>query len=75
MAPSRRRPARRALAERRRAFNPFSRTPLFLVGYEFGDFSVDLAAIWQMQYTSAGPDGASADYIKYGKTPEIYLGF
>ena len=55
-------------------FNPFSRTPLFLVGYELGDFSVDLAAIWQMQYTSAGPDGASADYIKYGKTPEIYLG-
>ena len=68
-------------------FNPFSRTPLFLVGYEFGDFSVDLAAIWQMQYTSAGPDlstsdghvygvgsSASADYIKYGKTPEIYLG-
>ena len=68
-------------------FNPFSRTPLFLVGYEFGDFSVDLAAIWQMQYTSAGPDlstsyghvygvgsSASADYIKYAKTPEIYLG-
>ena len=55
-------------------FNPFSRTPLFQVGYEFGGFSVDLAAIWQMQYTSAGPDGQQADYMKYGKTPEIYLG-
>lgn len=55
-------------------FNPFSRTPLFQISYEFGDFSVDLAAIWQMQYTSAGPDGALADYMKYGKTPEIYLG-
>lgn len=56
-------------------FNPFSRTPMFLANYGFGDFSVDLAAIWQMQYTSAGPDGPMADYIKYGKTPEIYLGF
>lgn len=55
-------------------FNPFSRTPMFLVDYEFGDFSVDLAAIWQMQYTSAGPDGAVANYIKYSKTPEMYLG-
>lgn len=55
-------------------FNPFSRTPLFMIDYEFGDFSVDLAAIWQMQYTSAGPNGAVADYIKYAKTPEVYLG-
>lgn len=55
-------------------FNPFSRTPLFMIDYEFGDFSVDLAAIWQMQYTSAGPNGAAADYIKYAKTPEVYLG-
>ena len=55
-------------------FNPFSRTPVFQISYEFDDFSIDLAAIWQMQYTSAGPDGALADYIKYSKTPEIYLG-
>lgn len=55
-------------------FNPFSRTPMFQASYGFGDFSVDLAAIWQMQYTSAGPDGAKADYIKYAKTPEMYLG-
>lgn len=27
-----------------------------------------------MQYTSAGPGGASANYIKYGCTPEIYAG-
>jgi len=32
------------------------------------------SAIWQMQYTSGGPEGASANYIKYGKTPEAYLG-
>jgi hypothetical protein len=32
------------------------------------------SAIWQMQYQSAGPSGASASYIKYGLTPEVYLG-
>ena len=30
------------------------------------------AAIWQMQYQSSGPVGASALYMKYGKTPEMY---
>jgi hypothetical protein len=30
------------------------------------------AAIWQMQYQSSGPIGASAMYMKYGKTPEMY---
>lgn len=56
-------------------FNPFSRTPLISVDYKFTDkFSITGAAIWQMQYVSAGPEGASANYIKYGCTPELYLG-
>jgi hypothetical protein len=33
---------------------------------------VSAAAIWQMQYQSAGPIGGSALYMKYGKTPEMY---
>jgi hypothetical protein len=33
---------------------------------------VSVAAIWQMQYQSAGPIGASASYMKYGMTPELY---
>jgi hypothetical protein len=32
------------------------------------------SAIWQMQYQSSGPIGASATYMKYGMTPEIYAG-
>ena len=40
-----------------------------------GNFMLTAGAIWQMQYTSTGPDGASADYIKYSGIPEAYLGF
>lgn len=56
-------------------FGPFARNPL--VSYEFNagaGFSFNLAALWQMQYTSTGPDGASADYIKRGGIPEMFLG-
>ena len=63
-------------------FNPFSRTPLLNVDYRLGDrLTLNVYAIWQMQYTSAGPvEGAesgvsySADFIKYGCTPEFFLG-
>ena len=42
-------------------FNPFSRTPLVQMDASLGDhFVISAAAIWQMQYLSAGPDGASA---------------
>ena len=56
-------------------FGPFSRTPLVQFDLKFTDtFSLTAAAIWQMQYTSTGPEGASANYIKYGCTPEVYAG-
>ncbi len=56
-------------------FGPFSRTPLVKLDYKFNEtLSLTGSAIWQMQYTSAGPNGASANYIKYSCTPEIYLG-
>ena len=56
-------------------FGPFSRTPLTQVDYNFGGgLSLTAAAIWQMQYTSTGPEGKSANYIKYGNTPEFYAG-
>ncbi|MCR5519586.1 MAG: hypothetical protein K6F21_04570 [Bacteroidales bacterium] len=56
-------------------FGPFARTPLFQVDYNLGDgFSLTGAALWQMQYTSNGPEGKSASYIKYGCTPELYAG-
>ena len=56
-------------------FGPFSRTPLVQADYKLADgLSLTAAALWQMQYTSTGPEGKSASYIKYGNTPEIYLG-
>lgn len=56
-------------------FGPFSRTPLVQFDHNFSEaFSVTAAAVWQQQYTSAGPEGASANYIKYSGIPEIYAG-
>lgn len=56
-------------------FGPFARTPLMQFDRSFSSaFSVTAAAIWQQQYTSAGPEGASANYIKYAGIPEIYAG-
>ena len=56
-------------------FGPFSRTPLASADLRLSDaLSLTAAGICQMQYTSAGPAGASANYIKYGCTPEFYLG-
>jgi len=56
-------------------FGPFSRTPLVNFEYKLGKgFALAASAIWQMQYTSTGPEGNSANYIKYGCTPEFFLG-
>ena len=56
-------------------FGPFSRTPQVQLEWNLSSgLSLTAAAIWQMQYTSTGPEGASANYIKYGCTPELYLG-
>ena len=54
-------------------FGPFSRTPLVQMDANLGDhWVISGAAIWQQQYQSQGPVGASAIYMKYGKTPELY---
>lgn len=56
-------------------FGPFSRTPLVQFNADFGkNVGITAAAIWEQQYVSAGPAGASANYIKYGMIPEFYLG-
>ena len=56
-------------------FGPFSRTPQVTMDASLGNHWVlSASAIWQMQYQSAGPVGTSAIYMKYGKTPEVYLG-
>lgn len=56
-------------------FNPFSRTPQVMLDYNFSKhFTLTGGFIWQMQYLSVGPNGASDNYIKYGCTPEFYAG-
>ena len=54
-------------------FGPFSRTPLVQMDANLGkNWILSAAAVWQMQYCSQGPVGASAIYMKYGMTPEFY---
>ena len=56
-------------------FGPFSRTPQVTMDASLGkNWVLSASALWQMQYQSAGPSGASAAYIKYACTPEMYLG-
>ena len=56
-------------------FGPFSRTPQVTMDASLGkNWILSASAIWQQQYQSAGPDGASASYQKYSCTPEIYAG-
>lgn len=55
-------------------FGPFSRTPQITFDYIPGKLSLTASALWQMQYTSGGPEGASANYIKYSNIPEFYFG-
>ena len=56
-------------------FNPFSRTPQVMLDHNFSkNLTLTGGFIWQMQYLSSGPNGASDNYIKYGCTPEFYAG-
>lgn len=56
-------------------FGPFSRTPQVKMDARLGQYvTLTAAGLWQMQYNSTGPDGQSAEYIAYSKTPEAYLG-
>ena len=58
-------------------FGPFSRTPQFTMNTEWGKHFVStISFLTQMQYTSAGPEGSSANYAKYTGfcNPELYVG-
>ena len=54
-------------------FQPFNRSPMLQVSYEFGKFKVIGAAISQSDYVSTGPDGKSAQYIKNSNIPNLHL--
>lgn len=56
-------------------FGPFSRTPQVKMDARLGKYvTLTAAGLWQMQYNSTGPEGQSAEYLAYSKTPEGYLG-
>lgn len=56
-------------------FQPFSRSPLIRYRYSArSGVQLSAYAIWQQQYTSAGPIGRSYYYLKNSCIPEFYLG-
>lgn len=55
-------------------FQPFNRSPLIRYRYENNGWQLAAAAVWQLQYLSAGPNGKSEEYIKNGCVPELYAG-
>jgi len=56
-------------------FGPFNRSPMVKMDARLGKYvTLTAAGLWQMQYMSTGPDGSTAEYMLYGKTPEAYLG-
>ena len=56
-------------------FQPFSRAPQLRVDYKAGkNTTLTADALYQLQYTSVGPNGASAEYSTNAVLPEMYLG-
>lgn len=56
-------------------FQPFNRSPQIRYRYTSPKgLQLTAAAIWQLQYLSAGPNGKSEEYIKNSCVPEFYVG-
>lgn len=55
-------------------FQPFSRAPQVRYDYRISSLKLSLAALYQLQYLSVGPDGANASYSKNAILPELYAG-
>lgn len=56
-------------------FQPFNRSPLIRFRYNIpSGIRITAAAIWQMQYNSAGPEGKTHHYLKNSNVPELYAG-
>jgi hypothetical protein len=54
-------------------FTPFSRTPQLRYDYVNKGVTLTATALYQFQYTSYGPDGASFNYARNAVVPEVYL--
>lgn len=56
-------------------FNAFNRSPQVTMDANLGKhFTITGSFIYQMQYISGGPEGSTANYMKYGILPEVYAG-
>ena len=55
-------------------FQPFNRSPQINYQYRNGGIKLTTSAIYQLVYTSVGPDGKSEKYQKDGMLPELYAG-
>lgn len=54
-------------------FTPFSRTPQLRYDYVYKGLKLTATALYQFQYTSYGPDGASFNYARNAVIPELYF--
>ena len=54
-------------------FTPFSRSPQVRYDYVNKGVTLTATALYQFQYTSYGPDGASFNYARNAVVPEAYL--
>lgn len=54
-------------------FTPFSRSPQIRYDYAKKNWTLTATALYQYQYTSYGPDGASFNYARNAVVPEVYL--
>ena len=55
-------------------FQPFNRSPQINYQYRNGGLKLTASALYQLIYTSVGPDGKSEKYQKNGALPELYAG-
>ena len=59
-------------------FAPLNRSPQFQYNFytnkDHSGLNLTAASLWQLQYTSAGPDGSSAKYQANAICPELYAG-
>ncbi len=54
-------------------FTPFSRSPQLRYDFVCKGMTLTATALYQFQYTSYGPDGASFNYARNAVVPEVYL--
>lgn len=55
-------------------FQPFNRSPQLRVDWKPSNLRLYVAGLYQLQYTSWGPNGGSTEYQTNSKVPEVYFG-